>query len=549
MDSSIVARMRWLRLALGTYRAQCGFRDVGDVLVNVPWQRRMARKNASLGVNERRWMLLCRVIHPLGVQLLRVMSLVSSALLDYAWVIFGQQSLWCLIQRCYWNLHVRGTLWQQDLQAPKPSMKKSPYQVQKNLPSTDRTLRDMCCRADHQGVVRVWQRSTQSGSPWVGDLLLVVDSVAKVGFSSKIVQGVRLALDGQPSLLQTGVAFASVLSRNRSDALKGVMALIGEAQSVDEEVLAEFTGLHLRRRDDQVVSKAAARVPGELTSRVRAALAAAAAQSGFLSVSLGHLRLLPSLDKGHSCPLSSSTVVKILGLAVEEEILSRAATELARQQETVVSKHVQVQKNLPSTDRTLRDMCCRADHQGVVRVWQRSTQSGSPWVGDLLLVVDSVAKVGFSSKIVQGVRLALDGQPSLLQTGVAFASVLSRNRSDAEELKGVMVLIGEAQSVDEEVLAEITGLHLRRRDDLAVVKGSTSSRRIDIQDARGTRRGCRSMWVFVRITRSLASVAVSWQGTLVSAVQLYGGEDLGARSGNGNSFPCCDRTRPPAGNP
>ena len=337
MDSSIVARMRWLRLALGTYRAQCGFRDVGDVLVNVPWQRRMARKNASLGVNERRWMLLCRVIHPLGVQLLRVLSLVSGALLDHAWVIFGQQSLWCLIQRCYWNLHVRGTLWQQDLQAPKPSMKKSPYQVQKNLPSTDRTLRDMCCRADHQGVVRVWQRSIQSGSPWVGDLLLVVDSVAKVGFSSKLVQGVRLTLDVQPSLLQTVVAFASVLSRNRSDAevLKGVMALIGEAQSVDEEVLAEFTGLHLRRRDDQVVSKAAARVPGELTSKMRAALAAAAAQSGFLSVSLGHLRLLPSLDKGHSCPLSSSTVVKILGLAVEEEILSRAATELARQQETL----------------------------------------------------------------------------------------------------------------------------------------------------------------------------------------------------------------------
>ena len=147
-----------------------------------------------------------------------------------------------------------------------------------------------------------------------------VDSVAKVGFSSKIVQGVRLALDGQPSLLQTVVAFASVLSRNRSDAevLKGVMALIGEAQSVDEEVLAEITGLHLRRRDDQAVSKAAARVPGELTSKMRAALAAAAAQSGFLSVLLGHLRLLPSLDKGHSCPLSSSTVVKILGLAVED---------------------------------------------------------------------------------------------------------------------------------------------------------------------------------------------------------------------------------------
>ena len=310
--------------------------------MNVPWLQRMARKNASLGVNEMWWMLLCRVIYPLGAQWLWVLSFVSGALLDYAWVIFGQQNLGCFIQECYWNLHVRGTLWQQDPQAPKPCTKRSPYQVQKNLLSADRTIRDMWCRADHKGVVRGWQRSIQSGSPGVGDLLLVVDSVAKVGFSSKLVQVVRLTMDMRPSLLQTVVAFASGRSRNRSDAevLKGVMALFGEAQSVDEGVLAEFTGLHLRRRDDQMVSKAAARVPGELTSKVRAVLAAAAAQSGVLSVSLAHLRLLPSLDEGHSCPLSSSMVVKILGLAVETEILSRVATELARQQETRVFKHV-----------------------------------------------------------------------------------------------------------------------------------------------------------------------------------------------------------------
>ena len=258
----------------------------------------MVATNVSLGVNEMWWMLLCRVIHPFGVQWLWVRAPFSGALLDYAW-------------------------------------------VQKNLPLTGWTLGGMWYRADHQGVVRVWQRSTQSGSPWVGDLLLVVDSEAKVGFSSKIVQGVWLALDVQPSLLQIVVASASVLSRNRSDAevLKGVMALFGEAQSVDEEVLAEVMGLHLRRLDDQAVSKAAARVPGELTSKTRAALAAAAAQSGVLSVSLAYLRLLPSLDEGRSCPLSSSTVM-ILGLAVETEILSRVATELARQQDGRVFKHV-----------------------------------------------------------------------------------------------------------------------------------------------------------------------------------------------------------------
>ena len=169
-----------------------------------------------------------------------------------------------------------------------------------------------------------------------------------------------------------------------------------------------------------------------------------------------------------------------------------------------------VQKNLPLTGWTLGGMWYRAEHQGVVRVWQRSTQSGSPWVGDLLLVVDSEAKVGFSSRIVQGVWLALDVQPSLLQIVVASASVLSRNRSDAEVLKGVMALFGEAQSVDEEVLAEVMGLHLRRLDDQAVVEGSgTSSRRIDIQDARATRRRCRPEWCSVRVTCLLASVAVS----------------------------------------
>jgi hypothetical protein len=247
----------------------------------------------------------------------------------------------------------------------KPSKGKLLHPVQKSLPSTDRTLRDLRCRADHQGVVRLWQRSTQSGSPWVGDLSLVVDSMAKVGFSSKkIVQEVRLALDVQPSLLQAVVALASVLSRNRSnaDVLEGVMALIGEAESVDEEVLAEIMELHLRRQDCQAVSKAAARVPGELTSKMRATLATAAAQSGNLSESLDHLRLLPSLDKGHPCPLSNSTVVTILGLAVEEELLASAATELARLQPALDSKHVDslvhavAQKGGPQMIRDLIDV-------------------------------------------------------------------------------------------------------------------------------------------------------------------------------------------------
>ena len=163
----------------GSGRVSCSMwaPRVGDVLKNVQW--RLVRKNAPLGVNERRWMLLCRIIHLLGALVLWVLSLVSGALLDYSRVIPGKKNLWCRVQ---------------GLQAPRPS-KKSPDQVQKQLPSTGRRLGGMWCCADHQGVVRVWQRSTQSGSPWVGDLLPMVDSVAKIG-SSKIVQGLRLALDG-----------------------------------------------------------------------------------------------------------------------------------------------------------------------------------------------------------------------------------------------------------------------------------------------------------------------------------------------------------------
>ena len=75
------------------------------------------------------WMLLCRVIHPLGVQQLGVLARASGAVLDFVW-------------------------------------------VQKNLLLTDRTFRGMWCRADQQGVVRAWQRRIQSGSLGMVDRLL-----------------------------------------------------------------------------------------------------------------------------------------------------------------------------------------------------------------------------------------------------------------------------------------------------------------------------------------------------------------------------------------
>ena len=138
-----------------------------------------------------------------------------------------------------------------------------------------------------------------------------------------------------------------------ADVLEGAMALIEEAQSADAEVLVEIMELHLRRGEYQAVSEAATRVSGELTSKMRAALATTAAQCGYL----------PSLDKGHPCSLSSSTVVTILGLAMEVELLSSAASELAHLQAALDPKHVDnlmhavAQRDGPQMIRDLIDVC------------------------------------------------------------------------------------------------------------------------------------------------------------------------------------------------
>ena len=178
-----------------------------------------------------------------------------------------------------------------------------------------------------------------------------------------------------PALLQAVVALRSVLSRNRSkaDVLEGAMALIEDAQSADVEVLAEVMELHLRRGEYQAVSEAAARVPGELTSKVRATLATAAAQCGYL----------PSLDKGHPCSLSSSTVVTILVLAEEEELLSSAATELAHLQAALDPKHVGnlvhavAQRDGPQMIRDLIMRCARIPMLWAVRRQRRGMRRPS----------------------------------------------------------------------------------------------------------------------------------------------------------------------------
>ena len=130
------------------------------------------------------------------------------------------------------------------------------------------------------------------------------------------------------------------LNGSNSQLLEEMLTLIDPSVSVDAEALADIMELHERRQNYQAVADTAARVPGLLTSKMRATLATAAAQSGNVSESLSHLRLLPSDGKGRPCLVSSSTAVKFLGLAAEEGVLAEAAAELPRLHATLDPKHV-----------------------------------------------------------------------------------------------------------------------------------------------------------------------------------------------------------------
>ena len=77
---------------------------------------------------------------------------------------------------------------------------------------------------------------------------------------------------------QAGCRAAS--NGSNAQLLKGMLTLIDQSVSGDAEVLAVFMELHERRQNYQAVADTAARVPGLLTSKMRATPATAAAQSG-----------------------------------------------------------------------------------------------------------------------------------------------------------------------------------------------------------------------------------------------------------------------------
>ena len=141
-----------------------------------------------------------------------------------------------------------------------------------------------------------------------------------------------------------------------------------------------------------------------------ATLATGAAQCGYL----------PPLGKGYPCSLSSSTLVSILRLGVEEELLSGAATELVHLQAALDPKHVDnlvhevAQSDGPRVIRFIVDVCdalskysnimgCRT---AAVR-HALSIVPGSAREGDLVSTVDFFKKLKMRGRTVSPLSVQL----------------------------------------------------------------------------------------------------------------------------------------------
>merc|ERR1719456_1216004 len=123
--------------------------------------------------------------------------------------------------------------------------------------------------------------------------------------------------------------------------LDGTIKLLEEHQQpVDHAVYAGLMSAKLRRRDFEGVAATAQRVaPEALTPKMRAMLATSAAHRGRLDEVLGHLRQMPVPADGVRSLLPSGAAIQVLALAVQEQRVPAATSELQRVHVRVEAKH------------------------------------------------------------------------------------------------------------------------------------------------------------------------------------------------------------------
>jgi len=197
-------------------------------------------------------------------------------------------------------------------------------------------LRAQLARGDHRAAARVWKLATGSGlRPLAADLVArYVESMRKVSMpAAGVLNQLSEALHRNTELLASIASLPEMLLRDDAiELVEGVAALLDEhGRPVDSTIVAGIMAAHLRRKNYDAVAACASRLPASaLTPRMRATLAAAAAQRNRLDEALGHLRQMPPVAQGAKGGLVSSVTVRILALAAKDRRLNAVVPELKR---------------------------------------------------------------------------------------------------------------------------------------------------------------------------------------------------------------------------
>eukprot|EP00747_Dinoflagellata_sp_TGD_P114942 gnl/TRDRNA2_/TRDRNA2_172031_c0_seq19.p1 gnl/TRDRNA2_/TRDRNA2_172031_c0~~gnl/TRDRNA2_/TRDRNA2_172031_c0_seq19.p1 ORF type:complete len:953 (+),score=234.25 gnl/TRDRNA2_/TRDRNA2_172031_c0_seq19:173-3031(+) len=195
-------------------------------------------------------------------------------------------------------------------------------------------VKERLAHGDHKAVLAAWKRMKAFDDAPKLDLISVVDSMRKLGYSSSaVVAELRSALDSCPTLQSSVAGLQTALLRdNAVDLLAGVVALLEEkGQRIESTIYSGLMGAQLRRKDYTAVAAVADKLPLEaLTPKMRAMLAAAAAGRGRIDEALERLRQIPEPAAGSRCMLTGSVAIQILALAAREKRAADAAVELQR---------------------------------------------------------------------------------------------------------------------------------------------------------------------------------------------------------------------------
>lgn len=197
---------------------------------------------------------------------------------------------------------------------------------------------------DSNHIYQQWEKLKLTEQAAEIDLAGVLDAMRKVGKSAEYsLAEIEAALDSNTALLPNVEALPAALLRDGAVELVGaaVAMLEKRGRTPDSAVYAGLLSSLLRRRDLAGVASVAAKMPStSMTPKIRAVLAAAAAQHGRLDEALGHIRQLPVPPENTKCLLPPSVVALVLQLAAKDTRAAEAAKELKRVQGILEARHL-----------------------------------------------------------------------------------------------------------------------------------------------------------------------------------------------------------------